>query len=60
MTTRIVRALLATIALVIAGFSAAALTAAPANAAEYCTYVTPTYLDGQPVTPSGEYCVPGP
>jgi hypothetical protein len=60
MTTRILRALLATIALVSAGLSAAMLTATPANAAEYCTYVTPTYLDGKPVTPSGEYCIPGP
>jgi hypothetical protein len=60
MTTRILRALLATIALVTAGLSAAALTAAPAHAAEYCIYTDPARVGDRPITPYGEYCVPGP
>ena len=60
MTTRIQRALLAIIALVSATFTATSLTAAPANAAEYCVYTTPATYEGHELTPAGEYCVPGP
>jgi hypothetical protein len=60
MTTHIARALLATLALVTVGFSTAALTAAPANAAEYCVYHTPTYLGNKEIVPAGRWCIPGP
>jgi hypothetical protein len=60
MTTRLLRALLATLALVSASFTAAALTAAPANAAEYCVYTDPAHVGDHDITPPGEYCVPGP
>ncbi|MDT7536489.1 MAG: hypothetical protein QOI82_74 [Actinomycetota bacterium] len=60
MTTRILRALLATLALVSASISVAALLASPAQAAEYCTYTEPATVYGHPVGPSGEYCIPGP
>jgi hypothetical protein len=60
MTTRIARAALAILALVSAGFTATALTAAPANAAEYCVYTDPAHVGDKPITPPGEYCVPGP
>jgi hypothetical protein len=47
---------------VLAGAGLTQLHAAPSttNAAEYCTYVGPSYLGNKEVTPSGEYCVPGP
>jgi hypothetical protein len=61
MTTRLIRALLALLALLSAVLvSSVITTAGPASAAEYCVYTTPTYYHDQPITPAGEYCVPGP
>jgi hypothetical protein len=57
MTTRILRALLATAAL---AASTVALTAGSASAAEYCIYHTPTYLGDKEIVPAGRWCIPGP
>jgi hypothetical protein len=60
MTTRSLRALLATLALVSAAFTTAVVTSAPASASEWCVNTTASSYDGHEITPAGEYCVPGP
>ena len=61
MSTRLIRILLAFLALLTAAVVSGGIsTAGPASAAMYCVNTTPTYVDGKQVTPAGHYCVPGP
>jgi hypothetical protein len=62
MTTRLIRTLLALLALLSALLvaSATSIAAGTATAAEYCVNTTPTYYGDKQITPAGHYCVPAP
>jgi hypothetical protein len=61
MTTQLLRALLALLAIVTAALAASAIAlTGPASAAMYCVETDPTYYGNKQIIPAGQYCVPGP